>query len=81
MGPTELLELLKETGKEWSKDKAPQLGAALSYYAVFSLAPILLIAIGIAGLVFGEEGVRGQVLEQLRGTLGEEAAGLIQTML
>ncbi len=81
MGPKELLELLKETGLEWSHDKAPQLGAALSYYALFSLAPLLVIAIGIAGLVFGEEGVRGQVLEQLRGTLGAEAAAVIRTMV
>jgi hypothetical protein len=48
-----LLELLKATAQEWSRDKCPQLGAALAYYAVFSLAPLILLLLGIFGIVYG----------------------------
>ena len=48
-------ELLKTTVSEWQKDKAERLGAALAYYAVFSLAPLLVSVIGIVGLAFGPE--------------------------
>ncbi len=48
-------QILKDTYSEWSEDKAPRLAAALAYYAMFALAPLLIIVIAIAGLVFGEE--------------------------
>ncbi|MCA1600776.1 MAG: ribonuclease BN, partial [Acidobacteria bacterium] len=54
MKPDEIPSLIKESISRWSEDRAPSMGAALSYYTVFSLAPLLLIVIGIAGLVFGE---------------------------
>ncbi|HBE53452.1 MAG TPA: hypothetical protein DDW76_33060, partial [Cyanobacteria bacterium UBA11369] len=47
--------LLKETFDEWNEDKASRLAAALAYYTIFSLAPLLIIAIAIAGSIFGEE--------------------------
>ena len=50
------------------------MGAALSYYTVFSLAPLLLIVVSVAGLVFGEEAVRGELFGQLAGLMGREAA-------
>ena len=53
-----LVSMLKEALSDWSEDNAPRFGAALSYYTIFSLAPLLLIAIGIAGLVFGAEAGR-----------------------
>jgi membrane protein len=53
-----ILALLKETFAEWNNDKASRLAAALAYYTVFSLAPLLIIAIAIAGAVFGEEAAR-----------------------
>jgi membrane protein len=53
------------------------MGAALSYYAVFSVTPLLLIVIGIAGLVFGEEAARGAIIEQLQGLIGGEGARAI----
>ena len=53
------------------EDQAPTLGAALAYYTVFSLAPLLIIAIAIAGSVFGREAAQGQIFDQLRGLLGE----------
>ena len=58
--------LLKRTGSAWLDDYAPSMGAALSYYTVFSLAPLLLIVISIAGLAFGEDSARGEIFGQLR---------------
>jgi membrane protein len=57
------------------------MGAALSYYTVFSLAPLLIIVIGIAGLVFGEEAARGAIIEQLQGLLGDEGARTINELI
>src|SRR5262245_43288847 len=76
-----LPRLLKEAFRDWREDNAPRLGAALSYYTVFSLAPLLLISIAIAGAVFGEEAARGQVVGQLRALLGEQGAEAIQALL
>jgi membrane protein len=77
--PRALFDVLKESYNEWSEDKASQLAAALAYYTAFSIAPLLLIAISIAGFVFGREAAEGQVAGQLQGLLGAEAAGTIQT--
>lgn len=74
-------DLLKQTGLEWMEDKVPRLGAALAFYSVLSLAPLLVIAIAIAGLVFGEEAARGQVVEQMGGLVGKQGAEAIQTMI
>ena len=74
-------ELLKETGKEWSEDKVPRLGAALAYYTVFSIAPLLIIAIAVAGLVFGTEAAQGSVQAQLSSFLGKDAAEAIGGMI
>jgi membrane protein len=73
--------LIKETFSEWFADKAPRLGAALSYYTVFALAPVLLVVIAVAGLVLGPEAAQGKIVEQLSGLLGEDAASIVQTML
>lgn len=73
--------VLKETGASWSEDKVLRLSAALAYYAIFSIAPLLVIAIGIAGWVFGAEAVRGQLEEQLRSAMGRVAAESIQSMI
>src|SRR5438874_1307269 len=72
---------LKDTFTEWSDDKAPRLGAALAYYTIFSLAPLLIIAIAIAGLIFGAEAARGQIVGQIQGMVGESGAHVIQTMI
>lgn len=74
-------KLLKETAIEWDKDNAPRLGAALSYYTVFSLAPLLVVALAIAGLVFGKEAVQGELFLQLKGLLGEQSAKTIETLI
>ena len=65
----------------WIDDYAPSMGAALSYYTVFSLAPLLLIVIAVAGLVFGEEAVRGELFAQLQQTMGSDAAKAVQSLL
>ena len=75
------LGLAKETANSWSADYAPSMGAALSYYTLFSIAPLLLIAIAIAGFVFGEEAARGQIFGQLAGMVGPDGAKAIEGML
>src|ERR1041384_2476124 len=51
--PKTIFSLLKTASSEWSKDNVPRMGAALAYYTIFSLAPLLVIAIAVAGLAFG----------------------------
>lgn len=81
MNPKTVWDLLKPTGLEWMEDKVPRLGVALAFYSVLSLAPLLVIAIAIAGLVFGEEAARGQVVEQMGGLVGKQGAEAIQEMI
>ena len=77
----EIFELFKDTFTNWNKDHAPRLGAALAYYTVFSLGPILIIVIAIAGLVFGERAAQGQLVGQIQGLVGEQGAAFIQTAI
>jgi membrane protein len=81
MNSKEIFAILKEAGSDWMEDQAPTLGAALAYYTVFSLAPLLIIAIAIAGLVFGREAAQGQIFDQLRGLLGEASAKSMQDLV
>jgi membrane protein len=74
-------QLLSETFNEWSEDRAPRLGAALAYYTLFSLAPVLVIAIGLAGLVFDRRTVERQVLDQVTALVGAQGAEAVQAML
>lgn len=76
-----LFGLVKESFREWQTDGALDLGAALAYYAIFSLAPLLLVVIGVAGLVWGREAVQGQLVSQLQGLVGEQGGQAIQTMI
>jgi membrane protein len=77
----DILPLLKETFASWSEDKAPRLAAALAYYTLFSIAPLVIIAIAVAGLAFGDEAARGQLDDQIRNTVGPKAAEAIQDMV
>ena len=63
--------LLKETVDEWQQDKVGQMAAALAYYTLFSIAPLLVIAVAVAGAVFGQEAARGEVVAQIQGLLGK----------
>src|SRR5207302_1495032 len=75
------LDLLKQTSSAWSEDYAPSIGAALSYYTLFSIAPLLLIVIAVAGLVFGAEAARGEIFGQLAGLIGADGAKAVEGML
>ncbi|NJO80559.1 MAG: YihY/virulence factor BrkB family protein [Cyanobacteria bacterium RM1_2_2] len=76
-----IVKLIKGTFTEYNEDKVPLLAAALAYYTVFSLAPLLLIVIAIAGSVFGEEAARGEIVGQIQGLIGKEGAEAVQVML
>jgi membrane protein len=73
--------VLKDAGEQWLEDKAPRLGAALAYYAVFSLAPLLVITIGIAGLVFGDAAAQGKITTELDQVVGTQGGQAIRAML
>ena len=79
--PKPIFRLLKATYNEWSKDKAPRMGAALAYYTMFSLAPLLVISIAIAGFVFGKDAVEGRIMGEIQGLVGSESARAVQTMI
>lgn len=74
-------EMLKNATNAWVDDHAQSMGAALSYYTVFSIAPLLLIAIAVAGLVFGQDAAQGAVVEQLQGLIGPSGAQAVQDLL
>ncbi|MBT2334729.1 YihY/virulence factor BrkB family protein [Variovorax paradoxus] len=76
-----LFDLCRQAVASWSNDYAPSMGAALAYYTVFSIAPLLLIVISVAGLVFGQEAARGEIFAQLSGLMGEQGAAAVQGML
>jgi membrane protein len=73
--------LFKSTCEEWSDDRALRFSAALAYYAVFSLAPLLIIAVSLAGFFFGEQAARGEIFQQLSNLVGASAATEIQTLI
>jgi membrane protein len=76
-----ILGLLKVTVSQWRRDQASLMAAALAYYTVFSLAPLLIIVIAIAGAVFGEQAAKGELVTQIQGAIGKEAAQFIQTAI
>ena len=65
----------------WSADYAPSMGAALSYYALFSIAPLLLIVIGVAGFFFGAEAARGELFQEIAGLVGADAARAVESLV
>ena len=73
--------LLKETVNGYIEDDALSRGAAIAYYTVFAIAPVLVIVISIAGLVYGEEAARGAIVFQLQGMMGHDAAEAVQAMI
>lgn len=81
MRPSHLFELCKRAVSGWVDDFAPSMGAAISYYTVFSLAPLLVIVIAIAGALFGREAVQGQIVLQLQDLIGREGATVVQGLI
>jgi membrane protein len=75
------LGTLKQAVRKWSADGASRLGAALAYYALFSVAPLLIVAVGIAGLIFGEEAARGEIVGQIEDRVGSSVAGFLEDMM
>ena len=78
---TQWKDLLARTWKEWNDDQAPRLGAALAYYTVLSIAPLLILLIAVAGLVFGEEAARGQLMGQIQGLVGADGGKAVEEMV
>jgi membrane protein len=81
MKPATAWSLARETLQSWSDDYASSMGAALAYYTMFSIAPLLLIVISVAGLFFGEQAARGEILDQLEGLMGVDGARAVQDLL
>jgi membrane protein len=73
--------LLKEACSAWLEDNAPSLGAALAFYTIFSLAPVLIVAIAVAGLAFGQGAAEGEVLRQIQTLVGETGARAVQAII
>jgi membrane protein len=73
--------LIRDTLTAWIDDYAPSMGAALAFYTLFSIAPLLLIVISLAGLMFGQEAARGEIMEQLAGLVGTDSARTLQTVI
>ena len=78
---TKLFPLAKKAAVAWIDDFAPSMGAAISYYTVFSLAPLLVIVIAIAGAIFGRDAVTGQITGQLTSLIGKDGAMVVQGLV
>jgi membrane protein len=76
-----ILRTIKGAGRAWWDDDCTRLGASLSFYTLFAIAPVLLVATSIAGLVFGAEAVRGEIVGQLDHLVGREGALAVQSLL
>ena len=81
MTPDRLWAVLKETFAGWWNDNVPRMGAALAYYTLFALAPILVVVIAVGGMAFGPEAVRGEIVAQIQGLVGRDGAQAIQAIL
>lgn len=76
-----VIELIKETFTQFNEDKVPRLSAALAYSTIFSLAPLLIVVIAIAGAAFGREAATGQIVREIRGMVGTDGAQVIEDMI
>ena len=79
--PRALLSLLQGAGAAWVSDPAPSMGAALAYHTLFSMAPLLLLVMSVAGAMFGIDTARAEILSQLRALLGEAGAAAVADLL
>lgn len=73
--------MFRQMFEAWSDDYVPSMGAALAYYTLFSVAPLLLIVVAIAGMVFGQDAARGEIEAQLSALMGESSALAVQELL
>lgn len=79
--PKQVWVLIRKSVGAWVDDYAPSMGAALAYYTLFAIAPLLIIAIAVAGLVFGQEAARGEIVAQIQGVIGQKGAIAVQGLL
>ena len=77
----QIVHILKCAATEWLAHRAASKGAALAFYTLFSMAPILVLVIAVAGFFYGAEAAQGQLLNELRGLVGKEGAETIQAVL
>src|SRR4029077_14211284 len=73
--------LIKQTASSWNEIDAPRLGAALAFYTMMSMAPLLVVSIGVGALAFGRQAVSGQIVWQIQDLVGAEGGKAIQSML
>src|SRR5437868_1811944 len=81
MKPKEFFDLCWRSAMAWIDDYAPSMGAAISYYTIFSMTPLLIIVIAIAGRVFGHDAAQGQVVAQIGNLVGQEGATTVEGLL
>jgi membrane protein len=81
MSLNRIATLARRTVSAWSDDYAPSMGAALAYYTLFSIAPLLLIVMSVAGLVFGADAAQGRLYGELRDLMGEQPAAAVQALM
>lgn len=81
MSDIEAWRLVKKTAMSWKQDYAQSMGAALAFYTMFSVAPLLMVAIALAGYFFGAAGAKGEINTQIAGLMGSDAANAIQALL
>ena len=74
-------DLVTETANKWIDDKAPRMAAALAYYTIFAIAPLLVIVIGVAAILFGHDAAQGKIVEELGDLVGREGAQAVETIL
>jgi len=75
------VSLCQKAVSSWLDDRAPTMGAAIAYYTVFSLAPMLVMVIAVAGLAFGRQAAEGALFGELADLVGPESAAAVQAML
>src|SRR5688500_9501067 len=76
-----VVDLLKQAFGQWNSHEAPRMGAARAFYAILSLAPLIILVVGICALAFGTAGAQAQLLEQFRAMVGDEGGRAIEAVL
>src|ERR1700732_5039557 len=77
----DIASLTVVTARNWHDDRAPRLGAALSYYVILSLAPAVVIILAVSGWAFGAKAAQGRLVWQIQSLVGAEGAKVIKTMI
>ena len=81
MSTKDLLSILKTTFAAWNKHEAPRLGAALAFYTILSLSPLVIIVVALAGLIFSRSTAQAHILSQVQGMIGMEGGKAMESML